>query len=138
MVTPTTLFQRLATALLLGGASGALFLGAGGRVAMHVFALTNPRPAGFTLRGSLMVVLAGAIAGVVGGVLLVVTERFMPKRLWLRGALFAALCYVVAIPGFRPPQPLVFALFAPLFLAYGVVLELAWERLVRSRRLTRA
>jgi hypothetical protein len=136
--TLTTRFQRLATALLLGAASGAVFLGAGGRLAMHVFALGNPRPAGFTLRGSLMVVFAGAIAGALGGVLLAVTERFMPKQLWLRGVLFGAMCYLIAIPGFRPPQPLVFALFAPVFLAYGLVLEAAWERFERSRRLTSA
>jgi len=48
------------------------------------------------------------------------------------------VCYVIAIPGFRPPQPLVFALFAPAFLVYGVVLALTWERVVGSRRLTSA
>ncbi len=133
-----TPFQRLVTALLLGAASGAVFLGAGGRLVMHVFALATARSAAFTLRGSLMVVFAGAIAGALGGVLLAVTERFMPKRPWLRGMLFATMCYLVAIPGFRPPRPLVFALFAPVFLAYGVTLEVAWERLVRNRRLTSA
>jgi hypothetical protein len=136
--TRTTYPRRLAIALLLGAVAGALFLGAGGRLAMHAFALATDRPAGFTLAGSLKVVLAGAIAGVIGGLLLVVMERFMPQRLWLRGVLFAAICYLIATPGFRPPRPLVFALFAPAFLAYGVIMELAWERLVRSRRLTSA
>src|SRR5436309_1865523 len=53
----------------------------------------------------------------------------------LRGVAFAALCYLIATPGFRPRQPLVFALFAPAFFAYGVVLMLAWERFVRNRSL---
>ena len=128
-------FHRFATALLLGAGSGAVFLGAGGRFVMHVFALTTGRSTGFTLRASLTVMVAGAVAGALGGALLAVTERFMPQRLWLRGVLFAALCYVVAIPGFRPPRPLVFALFAPAFLLYGLALELAWERLVPSRPL---
>ena len=130
--TRTPHLRRFAIALSLGAVAGALFLGIGGRLAMHAFALATARAASFTLGGSVRVVLAGAIAGVLGGLLLVVIERFMPQRLWLRGVLFAALCYLIAIPGFRPPQPLVFALFAPAFLAYGVVMELAWERLVRS------
>ena len=105
---------------------------------MHAFALATARSAGFTLRGSLNVVFAGAIAGAIGGLLLAVVERFLPQRPSLRGVLFATLCYLIATPGFRPPRPLVFALFAPAFFAYGVVLELAWERVVRSRRLTSA
>jgi hypothetical protein len=105
---------------------------------MHAFALSTARSAVFTLPGSLNVVFAGAIAGAIGGLLLAVTERFMPERLWLRGLLFAAICYMIATPGFRPPRPLVFVLFAPVFLAYGVVLEVTWERFVRSRRLTSA
>ena len=122
------------TALVLGAATGALCLGVGGRLAMHAFALATARSGGFTLRGSLNVVFAGAIAGAIGAVLLAAIERFLTQRLWLRGMLFGVVCYVIATPGFRPPRPLVFALFAPAFLAYGVVLAVAWERFVRSRR----
>jgi hypothetical protein len=89
---------------LLGAGAGALFLGVGGRLAMHAFALATVRSASFTLGGSLSVVMAGAIAGVIGGLLLVVIERFMPQRLWLRGVLFAAICYLIATPGIRPPR----------------------------------
>ena len=134
----TTLLRRLGTALVLGALSGAVFLGMGGRLAMRLFALATTRSAGFTLRGSLNVVFAGAIVGAVGGVLVVATDRFLPKRLWVRALSFAALCYLIAIPGFRPPRPLVFALFAPAFLLYGVALEVLWVRLVDGRRLTSA
>ena len=130
--------NRFTTAVLAGAASGALFLGVGGRLAMHAFALATARSAGFTVRGSLNVVFAGAIAGAIGGLLLVVIERFLPQRSRLRGVLFGVVCYVIATPGFRPPRLIVFALFAPAFLAYGVVLALAWERFAGSRRLTRA
>lgn len=136
--TRTTHLRRFTIALLLGAITGALFLGVGGRLAMHAFALATARSAGFTLGGSLNVVWAGAIAGVIGGLLLVLIERFMPQRLWPRGVLFATICYLISTPGFRPPRPLVFALFAPAFLAYGVIMEVAWERIVRSRRLTSA
>jgi len=125
--------RRFATALLLGAATGAVFLGVGGRLVMHAFALVTTGSGGFTLRGSLNVVFAGAMAGAVGGILLALIDRFLPQRLWLRGMLFAAVCYLMATPGFRPPRPLVFALFAPAFLAYGMVLEWSWERGVRSR-----
>ncbi len=42
--------------------------------------------------------------------------------------------YLLASPGFRPPRPLVFALFAPAFLAYGVVFLAVWARLVAGGR----
>jgi len=115
--------------------SGALFLGVGGRLVMHAFALATAQSAGFTLRGSLNVVFAGAIGGAIGGLVLAAIDRFLPQRRSLRGVVFAALCYLIATPGFRPRRPLVFALFAPAFFAYGVVLMLAWERFVRNRSL---
>ena len=108
-------------ALAAGAASGAVFLGAGGRFAMHLFAVATARPSMFTLGGSLNVVFAGAIAGTLGGVLLALTARFLPRRLLWRCASFGVLCYLIAIPGLRPPVPLVFTLFAPLFLAYGMI-----------------
>jgi hypothetical protein len=135
---PATHLGRFATLLSLGAGTGAVFLGVGGRLVMHAFALATARSGSFTLGGSLNVVLAGAIAGAIGGLLFAMIERFMPKRVWLRGVLFAGTCYVIATPGFRPPQPLVFGLFAPAFLGYGVALALAWERVTRSRRLTSA
>jgi hypothetical protein len=110
-----------AISLLTGAATGATLLGAGGRFAMYLFAVATDRASVFTVGGSLNVVFAGAIAGTVGGLLLALTRRFLPRLLLRRGLLFAALCYVIAIPGLRPPRLLVFALFAPLFLAYGML-----------------
>ena len=108
-------------ALATGAVSGAIFLGAGGRFAMFLFAIATARSSVFSLRGSLNVVFAGAIAGTIGGLVLALTDRLLPKQLLRRGLVFAVLCYLIAIPGFRPPRPLVFALFAPLFLGYGMV-----------------
>ena len=122
--------RRLVTTLLLGAASGALFLGAGGRLVMRAFALATDRFPTFSVGGSLHVILAGAIAGAVGGLILFALVRWLPKPPWLRGLTFSAVCYLVAIPGFRPPQPLVFALFAPAFLAYGFTVVMLWGRVV--------
>jgi hypothetical protein len=117
-------------AILAGAAAGAAVLGAGGRLAMSLFAIATGRPSVFTFGGSMSVVLSGAIAGAVGGLVLAVTYRFLRGGVWLRGLAFGVLCYLIAIPGFRPPQPLVFGLFAPLFLTYGIATVWARERLV--------
>jgi len=122
--------RRLGMTLLLGAATGALFLGAGGRLVMRLFALATGRFPTFSVRGALNVVLAGAMAGAVGGLILFALARWLPKPPWLRGLTFSAVCYLVAIPGFRPPQPLVFALFAPVFLAYGFTVVMLWGRVV--------
>lgn len=136
MATPFGFGRRFASALLFGAVSGAVFLGAGGRLVMRLFALATARPPAFTVLGSLNVLVAGAIAGATGGLVLLVLQRFLPKARLLRGAVFAAACFIVASPGFRPPQPLVFALFGCAFLAYGVALVAAWERFVQGRSLS--
>src|SRR2546422_10185668 len=127
-------WRAAAITLLLGAAIGAVCLGLGGRLAMRGFALATARASAFTLRGTLNVMFAGAIAGGLGGVLFVVVGRFLPARIWLRGLVFAGVCYVLATPGFRPPRPLVFALFGPPFVAYGLALAGADEYLARGRR----
>ncbi|MEX2179193.1 MAG: hypothetical protein WD801_10815 [Gemmatimonadaceae bacterium] len=125
--------RRALVAVLVGATTGAVFLGAGGRVAMLLFAVATMRQWGITFGGTMSVVLSGAIAGAIGGALLALTGRWLPQRRWLRGLAFAVLCYVVAIPGFRPPTPLVFGLFAPWFLFYGMATVWLTLRLSRSR-----
>ena len=127
-------WRAAAITLLLGAAIGAVCLGLGGRLAMRGFALATARASAFTLRGTLNVMFAGAIAGSIGGVLFLVVGRFLPARIWLRGLVFAGVCYVLATPGFRPARPLVFALFGPPFVAYALALATADEYLVRGRR----
>ena len=117
-------------AILAGAATGVVLLGAGGRLAMSLFAIASGRPSAFTFGGSMSVVFSGAIAGAVGGLLLALVHRFLRGGFWLRGLAFGVLCYLIAVPGFRPPQPLVFGLFAPLFLAYGVATVWVRERWV--------
>lgn len=126
--------RSLLSALLVGTATGALSLGVGGRLVMRGLALAAGRPPGFSLGGTFSVILSGAIAGFVGGALLLVAARFVPLLLRFRGLIFGLFCYALATPGFRPPQPLVFALFAPTFLAYGVVTVMLYERFARRER----
>ncbi|HEY7686123.1 MAG TPA: hypothetical protein VH833_08475 [Gemmatimonadales bacterium] len=126
--------KSLFTALLIGTITGALFLGVGGRLAMRGLALAAGTPPGFSFGGTFSVVLSGAIAGVIGGILLFAAVQFMPVLLRVRGLIFGLLCYLVATPGFRPPQLLVFALFAPTFLAYGIATVMLYERCTRMER----
>ena len=116
-----------------GAACGALFLGAGGRLAMFGFALATGRPAVVTLSGSLNVVIAGATAGGLGGLLLPFAFRVLPGRPVLRALCFTAAAYLIASPGFRPPTLLVYGLFAPAFLTYGLASSWAFGRLFPSR-----
>src|SRR5213592_3391570 len=91
---PNKRLKRFTTAVVAGAATGAVFLGVGGRLAMHAFALATARAAGFTLRGSLNVVFAGAITGAIGGLLLAGIDRFLPRPRGFRALLFAAVCYL--------------------------------------------
>src|SRR5436309_13321020 len=83
---PNKRLKRFTTAVVAGAATGDLFLGVGGRLAMHAFALPTARAAGFTVRGSLNVVFAGAIAGAIGGLHLPVIARCLPPQRVLGGA----------------------------------------------------
>src|SRR3989454_10225105 len=84
--------SRFAAALLLGMVSGALFLGVGGRLVMHAFALATAQSAGFTLRGSLNVVFAGAIGGAIRGLRLAANDPLLPPPRAPRAAGCAAPC----------------------------------------------
>jgi ABC-type amino acid transport substrate-binding protein len=112
----------------LGAAAGSALLGLGGRLAMRLFALATERPPAFTVRGTLVVAFAGAVAGALGGMLFWAVWRYLPGASWMRGLTFGALTFVIATPGIRPPRPLTFGLFAPLFLAYGLGLSALWTR----------
>ena len=82
MTIASPLSQRLAKALLLGAVIGSLFLGAGSRLVMRAFALASARSPAVSLRGTLTVVLAGAVAGALGSLILLVTERYLPASWW--------------------------------------------------------
>jgi len=130
---PLTRLRTLPLALAIASASGALLLGLGGRLVMRLFALATGRPGAFSLRGTLTIVLAGAVAGLVGGAIFWAVERWLPRRPLPRGLAFGLLGFAIASPGIRPPQLLTFGLFAPFFLGYGVLVAYAWARAARKQ-----
>ena len=113
---------------LLGAAIGTPVLGVGGRLAMRAIALASGAPGAFTLEGTMTVVLLGAVSGAAGGLMYAVAQRVLPRVGWARLTLFFTMLVLVTLRGLRPVDPLRLALFMPLVLVYGTLMELAWQR----------
>jgi len=128
--------RMVAPLLLIGLGAGAVILGLGGRVAMRIIALANGSPAVLSLGGTITVVLAGAASGL-GGVLLHfvatgITRWIAPQQRWVRRVLFAIFLLGISLRGLHPVQPFPLALFLPLVVLYGVLIDI-----VATRRATR-
>jgi hypothetical protein len=73
------------------------------------------------------VVFEGATTGLIGALIFFALRRWLPRRGLLRGLVYGITAFAVFSPGIRPPQFLTFALFAPLFLGYGLLLSALWK-----------
>jgi len=113
---------------LLGAALGTAFLGVGGRAAMRGIAMAQGAPTGFSLGGSLTVVLLGAAAGLAAGLIYVGSTKLAGNRMWWARLLFALVVLAIALRGLRPVDALKLGLFLPLFLVYGVFFDRLWAR----------
>jgi hypothetical protein len=133
-----TIAVRAALGAALGSIAGALCLGAGGRVAMWTFAVATGRPPVVTLGGTLTVVAAGSVAGLLGGIPFGLLVLRLPESVAWRGLLSGTAWFALLSPGITPPRPLTFALFAPCFLAYGLLLAVSWRSYSRQRQRYRA
>jgi hypothetical protein len=117
---------------LLGALLGFPLLGGGGRLAMHAIALTTPgAQRAVSVEGTITVLLAGLAAGLAGGAIYALLDRFLPGRRLARALVFALVLVLLTLRGLRPVQPLALALFLPLVLLYGALVERAWH--ARSR-----
>ena len=123
--------------VMLGAALGAIVLGVGGRVVMRLIALATAVPAGFSVGGTVTVVALGAVSGAAGGLLRAaghgVATRLAPGRRWARHLLFALLLGCVTLRGLRGTPVGPAALFVPLVVVYGVLLNGAVARRRRLR-----
>jgi hypothetical protein len=113
---------------LLGALLGLPILGGGGRLAMHAVALTTGAQRSVTVEGTITVLLAGLASGAAGGVIYAVLARLLPAKRLLRAALFAVVLALLTLRGLNPVRPATLALFLPLVLLYGWLLERAWHR----------
>ncbi len=100
-----------------------MVLGIGGRVAMRGIAVLSGAPPGFSLGGSLTVVLLGAVSGLAGALILMTLQVFLPKRWLVQSILFYAIILLVSLRGLRPLDPSRLVLFVPLVLVYTVLLR---------------
>lgn len=127
----------------ISGICGGIVLGIGGRAAMRAIALGAGLPLGFSLGGTAEVVLTGLLIGVPAAFAFVLLRRFFPGRSILAGAPFGALL-LLGLTLLPPPAArsvaasidrlgLTLAAFAPVFIAYGVVVAWISDRL-SSRR----
>jgi hypothetical protein len=117
----------------------ALGFGVAARLVMRLIALSAGGGGSFSVGGSLEVVAFGAILAAVLALATELLRKWIPRR-WLGSAIAVAAFGIFALlppPAARSalataPEsgPLAFALFALLFLAYGVLLD----RLPKARR----
>ena len=108
--------------LLRGALLGLLILGIGGRLLMRVIAHMEGRVPAFTLPGSLTVVFAGTVAGLLAGLIYHVLRRFV-RRPWIRTAAFIVICELISWRGVHGLLPLPQVMFMTLALVYLVIVD---------------
>ena len=112
----------------VGAGVGALVLGIGGRSAMRGIAILSGAPPSFSFGGSLRVVLLGALAGLVGGLILLGLRALLPKRWLIQTLLFYVIILLITLRGLRPIDAQRLMLFLPLVLAYGFLVRILTRR----------
>lgn len=116
------------TCSLIGTGLGAVVLGVGGRVSMRGTAVLSGAPPGFSVSGSLTVVLMGAVAGLAGAVILMVIRFFLPGRWLIQTLSFYGALVLIMLRGIRPLDSQRLFLFLPLVLIYGFLLRVLSRR----------
>ena len=95
---------------------------------MRVIAHAANTAPGFSLGGTMTVVLMGAVSGAAGGVIYAVLARFVPTRVVLRALIFGVILVLLTLRGLSPATPLSLSLFLPLTLAYGAAVDYWYRR----------
>lgn len=133
-------------ATLAGLAAGTVVLGIGGRVAMRIIALATGQVPGFSLGGTLEVLVAGAWRGTIGGLVYLVLGRFVPAKGPWKGLALGILLFLIVVATLRPSirqqvatlgvVPLAVGLFGLLFIVYGIAVDFSVGRLATRRKET--
>ncbi len=109
-----------------------MVLGIGGRVLMRVISHMEGRIPVFTARGSLTVLSAGTVAGILAALIYYLVRRFV-RRPWLRTTVFVVVCEVVAWRGVHETPPRTQLMFMTLALIYLVIIDAMGRRLRESK-----
>ena len=116
-------YDSLVLWLLRGTVIGTVVLGIGGRLLMRVVAHMEHRPEFvLTFGGTLTVVLAGTVAGLVSGFIYYVIRRFVPLPL-LRTALFVVIIELVSWRGVNGLLPVPKLMFMALALVHIAIID---------------
>jgi hypothetical protein len=147
--------RRLAAITAAGALSGLLIGGVGGRLAMMLLAVRNPRATGvisddgfqigrFTMSGTLNLLLATTLIGVIGGALYLGLRRLALGPPWFRALSLAAGAAIVVgsmlvhTEGVDftvlKPASLAIALFVAIPFGYVTLLIVLGERLLADAR----
>ena len=109
--------------LVRGVVIGTLVLGVGGRVLMRVIAHMEHRPQFLlTVGGTLTVVFAGTIAGLVSGIVYFLIRRFVQAP-WLRTALFVVIIELISWRGVNGLLPVPKLMFMALALVHIAIID---------------
>jgi hypothetical protein len=115
-------------AIALGALVGGVFLGVGGRIAMRIFAMLVGRDPAWSFEGTLTVVFFGAVFGTIGGALLWLGRRVLPRSPLARGALFWIPMTLLYLRVLSPLNRESLIAFTPFVVLYGLVLYRIWCR----------
>jgi hypothetical protein len=136
--------RELSRFALIGALLGAIFLGLGGRLAMAAIVLGAGGAPHFTLAGTLRLMMLGAIAGIVGAIVVlisrIVAHRVAPGRSSASYWIFAILLLLVTALGFwaseratagNQSQSVAWRYLSPCIALYGIALALSVRRQLR-------
>lgn len=126
------LYHPIVASIGAGAISGALVLGAGGRVAMRAYAIADWQTPYFTPAGSLTVLLVGMSIGATTGLWYGWSARWFPARRVLRIACFWLGLMAVTAFVLWPVSVRRAEVFAPLVVVHGTLLSLGVRRLDRA------
>jgi ABC-type polysaccharide/polyol phosphate export permease len=131
--------RGLVRGTLTGTVVGLLILGIGGRLVMSLIAWRAGIPVGYTVGGTLEVIMTGVLFGLGGGLIYATLVAVARSDRPAVGAAFGAL-YFAALVLYPPPaarsaaagvpqqRVLVLLAFGALFVAYGVTLAALMRR----------
>ncbi len=129
MMSPTVRAGLLT--VLAGALIGFVILGIGGRLAMHAIARISRGTGAFTPGGTASVIGLGAVAGAVAGLILFAARTLLWRWPPLPALLFWAAIFAGTLVHLDLRDPLELALFLPVGVAFGALLQAAswrWRR----------
>ena len=128
--------------LTTGLITGTVVLGIGGRVIMRLIALIGGLEGGYSWGGTIEVVAVGSIIGIISGAGIGLLRKVGSANGLVMGLVYGALTYliVLVIPidgkkaalGFPDLRIVVYLLFGGLFLLYGLIFTILYDRFLQE------